>query len=113
MVVSLIWRHFVSLQANVPLSPTFSIYRDTDDSLYTFEGQLSYDVDLDVVGLELAGILGNTDTSSTADRAYYGAKLTATKTIKENIDLYADVALSDADDRDNETLWGIGLSVKF
>ena len=28
-------------------------------------------------------------------------------------DLYADVALSDNDTRDNETLWGVGLSVKF
>ena len=105
---------FASLQANVPLSPTVSIYRDTDDSLYTYEGQLSYDLDLlDTVGLELAGILGNTDTSSTTDRTYFGAKLTATKTVKDNINMYADVALSDSDDRDNETIWGVGVSVKF
>ena len=105
---------FASLQANVALSPTVSIYRDTDDSLYTYEGQLSYDLDLlDTVGLELAGILGNTETSSTTDRTYFGAKLTATKTVKDNINMYADVALSDSDDRDNETIWGVGVSVKF
>jgi hypothetical protein len=104
---------FASLRANTFLSPTLSVYRDTDDSLYTYEGQLSYDVDLDLVALELAGILGNTDTGASADRAYYGAKLTASKTIKDNLNMYADVALSDSDDRDNETVWGVGLSVKF
>jgi hypothetical protein len=104
---------FASLGLDFPLSPTVSVYRDTDDSLYTFEGQVSYGVDLDVVNLELAGILGNTDVSSVIDSTYLGAKLTATKTIKDNVNLYADVALSDNDTRDNETLWGVGLSVKF
>jgi hypothetical protein len=104
---------FVSIQFNTLLTPKVSAYRDTDDSLYTFEGQVSYDIDLDVVGLELAGILGNTDTSSTNDSTYYGARLTASKTIKENLNLYADLALSDNDIRSNETVWGIGLNVKF
>ena len=104
---------FASLGIDFPLSPTVSVYRDTDDSLYTFEGQLSYGVDLEVVNVELAGILGNTDVSSAIDSTYLGAKLTATKTIKDNVNLYADVALSDNDTRDNETLWGVGLSVKF
>ena len=97
---------FASVQFNTLLTPKVSVYRDTDDSLYTFEGQVSYDIDLDVVGLELAGILGNTDTSSTNDSTYYGAKLTASKTIKENLNFYADLALSDNDVRSNETVWG-------
>jgi hypothetical protein len=104
---------FVSLQANLPLSPRISVFRDTEDALYTFEGQLSYDVDIDLVGLEIAGILGNTDSSATNDSTYLGAKVTASKTIGENVDIYADVSLSDTDDRDSETLWGVGLSVKF
>ena len=32
---------FASLGLDFPLSPTVSVYRDTDDSLYTFEGQVS------------------------------------------------------------------------
>jgi hypothetical protein len=104
---------FASLGLEAPFSPTLSVYRDTDDSLYTFEGQVSYNLDFEVVNLELSGILGNTDVSSVADSTYLGAKLTATKTIKDNVDLYADVALSDNDTRDNDTLWGVGLSVKF
>lgn len=104
---------FASVGLNLPLSPTVSVYRDTDDSLYTFEGQVSYGVDLEVVNVELAAILGNTDVSSAVDSTYLGAKLTATKTVKNNVDIYADVALSDNDTRDNETLWGVGLSIKF
>jgi hypothetical protein len=104
---------FASLGVNTLLSPSVSVYRDTDQSLYTFEGQVSYDVDLNIINLELAGMLGNTDLTTTEDSTYYGAKLTATKTIKDNVDLYADVSLSDNDVRDNETLWGVGLSIKF
>ena len=104
---------FASVQFNTLLTPMLSVYRDTDDSLYTLEGQLSHEVDLNIVNLELAGILGNTDTSATSDSTYFGAKVTASKTIKENLNLYADVALSDNDVRDNETVWGVGLSVKF
>jgi len=102
---------FEAIQLNTLLTPTVSVYRDTDDSLYTFEGQVSYDIDLNIIDIELTGILGNTDTSTSADSTYYGAKVTATKTVKENINLYTDVALSDNDTRENETVWGIGLSV--
>lgn len=104
---------FVSLQANVFLSPTVSLYRDTDDELYTFEGQLSYDVDFDLANVNLAGVYGNTDTSVTQDRTYYGAKVTATRSLKDNIDLYTDIALTDTSDRGNETVWGVGLNVSF
>tara|TARA_R100000808_G_scaffold22776_1_gene49805 strand:- start:26 stop:697 length:672 start_codon:yes stop_codon:yes gene_type:complete len=104
---------FVSVQANVVLQPTVSLYRDTDDDLYTFEAQLSHDLDLEVVELQLAAILGDTESSVTQDHTYFGAKLTANKTLKDNINLYADLALSDSDQRDNETLWGIGVRVKF
>jgi hypothetical protein len=104
---------FASVSLNTLLAPRVSIFRDTDDSLYTFEGQISHEVNLNLLDLELAGILGNTDTSATSDSTYYGAKLTASKTVKESLNLYADVALSDNDTRNNETVWGVGLSVKF
>jgi hypothetical protein len=104
---------FASVSLNTLLAPRVSIFRDTDDSMYTFEGQISHEVNLNLLDLELAGILGNTDTSATSDSTYYGAKLTASKTVKESLNLYADVALSDNDTRNNETVWGVGLSVKF
>jgi len=104
---------FASIQVETLLSPTVSVFRDTDASLYTFEGQLSHGISLEVIDLELAGVIGNTDSTTTLDRTYVGAKLTASKTVKDNLNLYADVAVSDSDDRSNETIWGLGLSVKF
>ena len=74
---------FASIGVDTFLSPSVSVYRDTDESLYTFEGQVSYGFDLNIVNLELAGMLGNTDLTTTNDSTYYGAKLTATKTIKD------------------------------
>jgi len=102
---------FAIVSANVVLSPTVSLYRG-DDDLYTFEGQLSHTIDLQVVDLTLAGVLGNTDASTSVDRTYSGAIATLAKTVN-NINIYTDVAISDADNRDNETVWGLGLSVKF
>ena len=104
---------FASIGVNTFLSPSLNVYRDTSDSLYTFEGQISYDIDVNIVEIELSGMVGNTDLTDSTDSTYYGATVTATKTIKDNVDLYADVTLSDTEDRDNETLWGVGLSVKF
>ena len=104
---------FASLGLNTLLSPSLSLYRDTDESLYTFEGELSHDFDLTIINLELAGVLGQTDLSSTTDTTYYGARVTASKTVKENLNIYADVALSDTDVRAYETVWGLGLRLKF
>ena len=104
---------FASIGVDTFLSPSVSVYRNTDESLYTFEGSVSYDIDLSVVDLSLTGMLGNTDLTSSTDSTYYGAKATASKTIKDNVNLYADLTLSDAEDRENETLWGVGLRVKF
>ena len=104
---------FASLQANVLLSPTFSFYRDTDEALYTFEGQLSHDLDFELVDLQVAGVLGTTEATASQDRTYYGAKFTAARTFKQSLDVYADVAFSDADDRGYEAIWGLGLRVQF
>ena len=103
---------FASIGFGAPLSPVVSMYRDTNDDLYTFEGQLSYDVDLDIMKIGITGVLGNTDLSDTADSTYYGTVLTLTKSIN-TVNLYTDLTLSDNGDRDSETIWGAGLSVKF
>jgi hypothetical protein len=104
---------FVAIGVNTLLSPKVSVYRHTDDDLYTFEGELSHSIDLEIIDLELAGILGNTELSSSVDSTYFGAKVTANKSIKDNLNIYADVSLSDNDTRSNETVWGLGLNVSF
>jgi hypothetical protein len=104
---------FASLGLNTLLSPSLSVYRDTDESLYTVEGEVSHDFDLGIANLEVAGFLGQTDLTSVTDSTYYGAKFTASKTLKEDLKVYADLSLSDTDTRDYETVWGLGLRLKF
>jgi len=104
---------FISIKANSLLSPKITAYRDNESELYTFEGQLSQGVDLKLFELELAGTLGNTELSAASDSTYCGATVTASKQIKNNVSLYADIGLSDSDLRSQERIWGVGLDVRF
>ena len=103
---------FVGVQIDALLNPSITLYRNTSEELYTYEGQLSHSIDLDVFDLQVSGWLGNTELTTSDDSTYYGAKLAAVKSLG-NIDLYADVAVDDNEDRDEETLWGAGVAVKF
>lgn len=104
---------FIGLKADVLLSPTVVVYRDTHDDLYTFEAQASHKFDLDLCAIELSGFLGSTDTTATDDTTYYGATAAVTKSIRDNADVYLSTSYSDTDDRDEEWLWGAGLTVRF
>ena len=104
---------FASLGLNTLLSPSLSVYRHTDDSLYTFEGQLGHSFNLEVITLEVTGVLGQTELTAATESTYYGTVLTASKTLGKDLNVYADVALSDNDVRDYETVWGVGLRLKF
>jgi len=104
---------FISIGANTALSPKVTAYRDNDTELYTFEGQLSQELDLKFFALEVAGTLGNTELTASTDSTYYSAGVTASKELKDNVSLYADIALSDSDLRSQERIWGIGLDVRF
>lgn len=103
---------FVGVQIDALLNPSITLYRNTSEELYTYEGQLSHSIDLDVFDLQVSGWLGNTELTTSDDSTYYGAKLAAVKSLG-NIDLYADVAVDDNEDRGAETLWGAGVAVKF
>lgn len=104
---------FLSVSLNTTLSPTVAFYQDTDDSYQTFEGQLSYNLDLDLAELGISGILGTTDTLTTSNETYTGLSAKVTRSINDQFNIFADVALSDSELRDNETVWGIGLNLSF
>ena len=104
---------FVSVSLNTALSPTIAFYQDTEDSLQTFEGQLSYDVDLDLANFGLTGVLGSTDTLIANNETYTGLTAKLSKNINDQFNIFTDLAISDSESRDNETVWGIGLNLKF
>lgn len=104
---------FLQLGVDAPLNPTVRAFRGTSNNLNTFEGQLSHSFDLKVVNLGLTGVLGNTETSQTADSTYTLVTGTVSKDVSENFSIYADLSLSDTNSRDSELFWGAGVSVKF
>ena len=104
---------FVSVSLNTALTPTIAFYQDTDDSLQTFEGSLTYNVDLDLATLRLGGILGSTDTLISDNETYTGLAAKVSRNINDQFNVFADVAISDSESRDNETVWGVGLNLRF
>ena len=104
---------FLSVSLNTALSPTVSFYQDTDDSLQTFEGQLTYNVDLDLATLDISGVLGSTDTIAMDNETYTGLSAKVSRDVNEQLNVFADIALSDSELRDSETVFGLGLSLVF
>lgn len=104
---------FLAVSINTLLDPTLSIYQDTGESLQTFEGQLSHEFDMNLATLGLAGVLGTTDTLTVENQTYTALTTTLSRNFNDSLNVYADVSLSDADYRSNETTWGIGLNLRF
>ena len=92
----------VSIGLNWPLSPSLSVYRDLDDSLYTYELALSHELDLEVLSLGLNGSIGNTETSSSADNSYYTVGAVASRSLSDNSTVSLGVTHVDSDTISNE-----------
>ena len=83
-------------------SPTISISRNVDEDWFTFEGSVSHSLDLDFATLGLKGSVGNTETSDTNDRTYYGVGASLSKSVGDNADLGFSLDLVDSDDIERE-----------
>lgn len=103
----------VRLGLGVPLSPSVSVYRNLDDSLYTFELGVSHGIETEVADLSLSASLGNTETSPTADTDYYNIGADATKSLSDSTTVGLSVDYIDADNIDSEFVFGAGLTFNF
>lgn len=103
----------VSISSNSVLSPSVSIFRDLDDSLYTVELEVSHDLDLSVANVGLGASIGNTDVTNSDDRTYYGAGLTVSKEVSDNAGLAVKLDYVDADDIDREFVIATALNFTF
>ena len=104
---------FVKANINSPLSPTITVFKNTDEELYTYELGASHSIATELVDVTLSGLIGNTDLSSSVDSTYTNISIKASKDVQENLTLYTDVSLSDSDTRSTATLLGIGLALSF
>jgi hypothetical protein len=102
---------FGQVGLDVLLNPAVTVYQDTDDSLTTGELSLSHTFDLNVVDLTLAGSAGTTE-SLTGSTKYYGA---GAKLSRSFGDLVATTGVDyvNADDIDSDTVFSVGIGVKF
>jgi hypothetical protein len=103
----------VGLSVDTVLSPTLSVYRDTDDALYTLEVAVSHDVELKIASLGLNASYGNSDVTATSNIDYYSVGASLSRSLSENSTLHGSVAYVDSDSIDSESILGLGLSVKF
>jgi len=94
-------------------SPSISVFRNTDDDLYTLEGAVSHSMDFDLASLTLVGSAGNTELTDSSDRSYYSIGADLSKSISDNATLSGGVDIMDADDIDREFVFGTALTFNF
>lgn len=104
---------FVKASADVLLNPTVSLYYELDDELWTTELGLNHEFDLNVATLCIHAGVGETETSSAADRTYYVIGAKATRSVADNTDLTLSLDRIDADDADDDLVFLAGLTVRF
>ena len=102
---------FLSGNISTVVDVQLSVYRDTSDDLYTFEGSLSKSFDLDVVTLNTS-VDGGTTENVGNDTSYYGATLSLSKDI-ENVTLEAGGSFINGSDIDNDEICFASVSFKF
>jgi|TARA_B110001454_G_C12721818_1_gene435030 hypothetical protein len=105
---------FVGATYNTILSPTMRFYRNTEESLSTYEASVSHGFDLGLADLSLGAGIGMTDLTSTTDSDYYELSAVASRSITDSVEAFARLAYNDADNRDDaDAFGGIGFLVKF
>ena len=103
---------FIGAKLDNVLSPTVTIYRNSDDNLYTYEGSASYTCETQLADLTLSGDVGLTDVTSSDTRTYYGGALTLSKEVG-SLKPHVGLALVDGDDISQDTIVSAGLTFQF
>tara|TARA_Y100001963_G_scaffold56242_1_gene78654 strand:- start:7994 stop:8626 length:633 start_codon:yes stop_codon:yes gene_type:complete len=102
-----------SVSLNTILNPSLTIKRDTEDELYVFEVAASHDIDLDIATLSLGALYGNTDVTTSSNIDYYSLGANLSRSLGENSTLNASLDYVDSDSIDNESIFGLGITVRF
>jgi len=95
------------------LSPSVTLKRDTEDELYVIEIGASHQIDLQVADLGLSAIYGNTDVTTSSNIDYYSLGANLSRSLSENSTLNASLEYVDSDSIQNESIFGLGLTVQF
>jgi len=104
---------FVGAGLSTVLSPTIVVFFDTDNELYSTEIGLSHTTETSLADLTLSLSAGRSEVTSSSDRDYWIAGLSAARAIKGDLVAQAGVDYIDAEDADGETVVSVGLAYKF
>tara|TARA_X000001036_G_scaffold437672_1_gene483550 strand:- start:1016 stop:1663 length:648 start_codon:yes stop_codon:yes gene_type:complete len=102
-----------SLSLNTILSPSLTVKRDTEDDLYVVEVGASHDLDFEIVQLTVGALYGNADVSSASNVDYYSVGASLSRSLSENSSLEASLDYVDSDLISNESIFGVGINIKF
>ena len=102
-----------SLSLNTVLSPSLTVKKDTEDDLYVVEVGASHDLDFKIAQLRLGALYGNADVSATSNVDYYSVGAKVSRALSENSSLEASLDYVDSDLIENESIFGVGLTIKF
>ncbi len=103
----------ISVSIDTLLSPSVTIFRDLDQSLYTYELGVSHVLETQVADLSVNASYGNTETSPSSDTEYYVLGVSASKSLSETASLGGSIDYVDADNTNDEFVFGVGLTFNF
>lgn len=103
---------FLTAKFNTLLSPAVSVYRNTDDELYTFEGSVTYKIETNLADFTIIASAGTTDVTESTSRDYVGGTLKISKSF-DAVTPHLCLSVVDADDSTREEIVRAGVSFKF
>ena len=81
--------------------------------MFTYELSLCHTLETQIADLDLCASYGNTETSSSSDTDYYGLGVSVSKELSETASIGGSVNYVDADNIDDEFVFGVGLTFNF
>ncbi|NCF42138.1 MAG: hypothetical protein GWP32_04510 [Bacteroidetes bacterium] len=103
----------LAVSLDTALSPTLSLFRNLDDSLYTSELSVSHTFKSEICDLTASASAGNTDASNSEDNTYYTAGLEASRALGEKSSVGLSLLRVDSETIGEEYVVGLGISTQF
>ncbi len=103
----------LTLSFSTLLSPTVSVLRNLDESLFIYELSLSHALDVKVASLDLMGSVGNVESSQSVDTDYYTLGAMLSKSISDNASISVGLLRVDSESTEEDYVTSLGISTRF
>tara|TARA_Y100000361_G_scaffold26798_1_gene21768 strand:- start:3806 stop:4459 length:654 start_codon:yes stop_codon:yes gene_type:complete len=103
----------LTLSFSTLLSPTVSVLRNLDESLFTYELSLSHSLDVKVASLDLMGSVGNVESSQSVDTDYYTLGAMLSKSVSDNASISVGLVRVDSESTEEDYVTSLGISTRF